>query len=544
MRRTWIAGLVLACACGSGTVDSVAEPLDVVFVHDVIRDGPGDPGFEAAADQVEPHDPGDDVAVPDPGAVDDGPPDPGTQDPGANDPGGTDPGPTDPGPTDPGPIDAGFDVTIGACAPDDTSCWCTADNHCNSAYNATCEPNVCDTTTNHCRLDAQRLEGHACSDADTCTQGETCQAGTCKGGTFTCQCRAAGDCDDQDPCTDDACNSGTCRYTDNTAACDDGDTCTANDACAAGTCQGTLVCQCRKDADCVDATPCTQDTCDLPTHTCIHAPVAAACDDGDPCTTPDACSNGACAPGPDTCACRVAADCPDPGNPCLDRTCTVAHACVPTANTAACDDGHACTTGDHCVGGACVSGVLTCAQCGDGGCWVPAEDCATCPGDCGACPTVEATCGNGVDDDHDGQTDCQDLDCVGKSPCPQDTCSSKVVATLQCGTTRTANYNNLRQVSGSGCGDDFNALYSSVFQFVAPRTGTLQVQVTHEDSTGDQFHAYILSGVCNPAACAGRACCYDPGLTVGMVAGMSYFIVVEDNNASSTGHYTLKVTCP
>jgi len=29
MRRIWIAGLVLACACGSVTADSVADPLDI-----------------------------------------------------------------------------------------------------------------------------------------------------------------------------------------------------------------------------------------------------------------------------------------------------------------------------------------------------------------------------------------------------------------------------------------------------------------------------------------------------------------------------------
>jgi hypothetical protein len=148
-----------------------------------------------------------------------------------------------------------------------------------------------------------------------------------------------------------------------------------------------------------------------------------------------------------------------------------------------------------------------------------------------------------VDEDHDGLADCLDPDCAGVSPCPSDTCSGKVDSTVQCGTTLPSNYNDLRKVSGSGCGDDFN-LYSSVFRFLAPATGSLQVQVVHESATSDRFNVYVLSGVCNPSACLSKACCYDPGLSVGMVAGATYFIVVTDNNPSETGHYTLKVTCP
>lgn len=532
MRRTWIPGLVLACACGTGnpgTGDSGPGPADaLVFIRDAAPDAnrdaslpdtppdladpgtvdpaSGDPGPDPASDPVGPADPGNDAAVPDPGPVDNGSPDPAAQDPGTidpgDDPGAPDPGTPDPGPDDPGPpdadpvdpgavdpgaVDPGFDVSIGACAPDDTACWCTLDDHCDPSHDAPCRPNLCDTDSHHCRLDSQRLDGQPCDDSDACTLGETCQGGTCGGGSFTCECRTEADCGDTDPCTLDA--------------------------------------------------------CDLSTHTCTHVPVAAACDDGDPCTTPDTCVDGTCIPGPDTCECRKAADCPDPGNPCLDRACSPDHTCVPTPNSAACDDGHPCTSGDACSGGACVYQTPTCADCGDGACFPPDEDCLSCPGDCGACPTTETDCGNGGDEDHDGLADCQDLDCVGKSPCPQDTCSGKVDATVQCGTILTTRYNSLNLFYGSGCGDRFD-LYKKVVQFVAPRTGTLQVQVTHESATSDDFHAYVLSGVCNPEACIAKACCKDPGLAVPMVAGMSYFIVVQDKNPSDTGRYTLTVTCP
>src|SRR5207302_10093237 len=43
-------------------------------------------------------------------------------------------------------------------------------------------------------------------------------------------------------------------------------------------------------------------------------------------------------------------------NPCTDDTCDTTLGCVHTPNTASCTDNNACTAGDHCVGGTCVSG--------------------------------------------------------------------------------------------------------------------------------------------------------------------------------------------
>ncbi len=49
-------------------------------------------------------------------------------------------------------------------------------------------------------------------------------------------CRAAQECDDGNPCTDETCTGGRCARTNNTAPCDDGDVCNGGDACRDGIC--------------------------------------------------------------------------------------------------------------------------------------------------------------------------------------------------------------------------------------------------------------------------------------------------------------------
>ncbi len=93
-------------------------------------------------------------------------------------------------------------------------------------------------------------------------------------------------------------------------------------------------------------------------------------------------------------------------------------------------DGFQCTdilaTGSCCGDGACTgfedgsSCSLDCgapSTCGDGIC-DPGETSCSCDLDCGAPPTIEwLTCGDGVDNDCDGVTDCADGDCDGDDAC-------------------------------------------------------------------------------------------------------------------------------
>jgi hypothetical protein len=55
-------------------------------------------------------------------------------------------------------------------------------------------------------------------------------------------------------------------------------------------------------------------------------------------------------------------------------------------------------------------------SCGDGTC-SPSEDSCTCPADCGSPPSAETSCTDGIDNDCDSFTDCDDADCTGDPAC-------------------------------------------------------------------------------------------------------------------------------
>ena len=102
---------------------------------------------------------------------------------------------------------------------------------------------------------------------------------------------------------------------------------------------------------CNDGNPCTNDLCDKGTGACIFDTLKPgdACDDGSACTVSDTCDfAGTCKGQGKNC---------DDGSPCTDDSCNAISGQCETKNLVkTCDDGDACTTGDTCVGGACVSG--------------------------------------------------------------------------------------------------------------------------------------------------------------------------------------------
>jgi sialate O-acetylesterase len=55
--------------------------------------------------------------------------------------------------------------------------------------------------------------------------------------------------------------------------------------------------------------------------------------------------------------------------------------------------------------------------CGDANC-DPGEDQCNCPDDCGTPPLTEISCTDGIDEDCDEVTDCDDTDCIGDPACP------------------------------------------------------------------------------------------------------------------------------
>ncbi|MCH8879766.1 MAG: S8 family serine peptidase [Planctomycetes bacterium] len=296
-----------------------------------------------------------------------------------------------------------------------------------------CTDDSCDTGTG-C-VNANNTA--ACDDGNACTTADTCAAGACVGG-------ADPNCDDGNVCTDDSCDPASgCVNANNTAACDDGDACTTSDTCAGGACVGgpapncdsglfcdgvetcdpAAGCQAGTPVDCNDGVACTVDSCDEATDSCDNIT-----DDG-------ACDNGLFCDGAETC--DAVLGCQAGSGPCDDGVaCTVDicdedfDICSNPPDDTLCDDGDPCTTDTcHTVDG-CVNDPIEPAVCGDGCCDSAAgEDQCICPADCGDPPSTETECTDGVDNDCDGLTDTDDLDCCNPkgAPCTDDTdcCSNK-----------------------------------------------------------------------------------------------------------------------
>ncbi len=264
--------------------------------------------------------------------------------------------------------------------------------------------------------------GNPCDDNNPCTSDDVCSANGCGGTPYTC--------DDGKSCTDDVCDgAGDCDYPVKAGDCLIGNTCRV-----AGQRQNPNNCR----------------ICDPATNQNAWSPATTAlpCNDGDVCTAGDACDglsctgdayscddnlactadscngDGTCTFAQDANTCVIGGVCYDAGDTDATNTCRV---CDPTQSrftwssaqaNSACDDGDDCTHSDTCTGGACFG---TLYDCDDG------IECTTdvCNGD-STCDNIPADgpeiCGNGLDDDCDGEFDeleierCGDLvdnDCDG-----------------------------------------------------------------------------------------------------------------------------------
>jgi sialate O-acetylesterase len=104
----------------------------------------------------------------------------------------------------------------------------------------------------------------------------------------------------------------------------------------------------------------------------------------------------------------------DPG----EDQCNCASDCgTPPAAETNCSDGidEDCDTDTDCDDADCL-GDLACPYCGDATCDSNEAQCS-CASDCGTPPSMEANCTDGDDNDCDTDIDCDDSDCLGDSAC-------------------------------------------------------------------------------------------------------------------------------
>jgi hypothetical protein len=235
--------------------------------------------------------------------------------------------------------------------------------------------------------------------------------------------------------------------------CDNGVFCDGPELCEAGRCRPGLP------VNCDDGVSCTADRCDEGTRLCVSTPdnglcMAPAvcdlirgcttepcrdnsmCDNGDPCDGVEICQAGRCVVGPPPV-------CND-GVPCTDDQCVPGRGCVNVPNNARCDDGTFCNGAETCniMLGRCVAAPPV--SCDDGNactadrCDEASRSCvsvgtedadgdgfpsARCGGsDCDDTnprvnPRMLEICGDGVDNNCDGRSDCADPRCAGGPGC-------------------------------------------------------------------------------------------------------------------------------
>jgi len=252
----------------------------------------------------------------------------------------------------------GFDISRVDCAAFGDDCRV-----------ASCTPEGCSVVLN--------ADGTPCDDGLYCTTGTACTAGSCTGGQPNL-------CDDANSCTQDVCDErndqcGNMVLPDNTP-CDDGSFCTAGDSCLLGVCLVGL------NPKCVDANPCTIDTCNEATRACSFAcaPAGPSCFNATQEVTCDAgctpssfkiCSFGCsavrhtcndCAPSATSCVtdvgmvCNARVSC-DASGQVASKTCCVSNRCN-CAGTSCLED--VCDSSPDLSAGGSISG-NTCAEADD-----------------------------------------------------------------------------------------------------------------------------------------------------------------------------------
>lgn len=483
---------------------------------------------------------------------------------------------------------------------DDNICTtdlCFADSGCAFQPN----DNVCDDG-NSC-TDNDRCNNHQCvgqaslectcatdsdcnqfNDTNLCNGVVRCLFGTCKvPASSIVTCSSATDT----PCRKTLCapDTGECEQIilEDGRPCDDSDACTIGDLCKAGVCIGSAP------RSCDDGNVCTNDTCD-PTDGCRNEYSLFPCDDGDSCTQNDFCRFGQCMPGPlnsctnETCFPKWSLYCDGSdawatnleGTTGYNATYSCSGMPMPgdefTYSFVAPYDGRASITltadptttflflleskGTGCDATNCrtsTNGTLT-IDMFEGRSYFLVVDTTTTDSEpysvsVSCVPAHEIRCGDGLDEDADGQADCADSDCAGTDECPSAycvpvwalSCNSKDFATNYglWSTSLITSYGDANE--NKGCLDNTYAYEGPEFayRFDAPGDFNVTVRLGNESAMTDLLILKDNGNGCQPLDCVAWG---QKKVSFPAQSGERYYFVV-DGYQGAKGSFDIEVLC-
>ncbi|MCB9786579.1 MAG: OmpA family protein [Deltaproteobacteria bacterium] len=147
--------------------------------------------------------------------------------------------------------------------------------------------------------------------------------------------------------------------------------------------------------------------------------------------------------------------------------------------------------------------------------------------------TVDS-CGDGLDNNCDGLTDCSDVACYDAPNCVGEICQTTLPVT--CGapvTVKPAHDDFPCTAPASGGGAD------GALRFTAPKTETVVIGVANKGV--NRYSMFVFDGSCTNGSCATPLATFDSGCSLGgqkalaVVAGHDYFIVADRIGACAEG---------
>lgn len=247
-------------------------------------------------------------------------------------------------------------VLEGAGCTESSSCvdgQCTGQSFVVCAAPDQCHNNgTCNDISGECSYPEKEFST-PCNDSNLCTWNDACYLGSCKGLPIICnsppQCRMEGSCN---------LTNGECDYPNapDGSTCDDGNLCTHVDTCMNGYCVGSNPTVCQALDDCHDAGKCNEYTglCDNPTKQ-----IGTACNDLNACSSVSTCDAEGFCVGSSFTVCSALDQCHDAGV-CNIATGECTNPLKPLNTT--CQDLNACTVEDSCnANGQCVGIPVVCS---------------------------------------------------------------------------------------------------------------------------------------------------------------------------------------